>query len=67
MDDKVIIKKIKDYIYDNDISVNKLAVAAGLSYHRLWFILNQSDTIKVSDYIAICSALKEPLDLFITK
>jgi transcriptional regulator with XRE-family HTH domain len=67
MEDLKIIKRIKEYIEDNYISLNKLAKASGISYHRLWCILNQSYTIKLSDYIAICSALKEPFDLFITK
>ncbi len=66
MEDRIVIRKIKRYIEVNDISLNKLADASGISYHRLWTILNQSDTIKLKDYIAICEAFKEPFDLFIT-
>ena len=65
MDDKKIINKIRDYILDNDISVYKLAEASGIPYHRLWFLLNKSQTINVADYIAICNAIKEPIDLFL--
>ena len=67
MTDIEIINKIRKYINRNDISLKKLASASGISYHRLWSILNQSETIKVSDYIAICSAVQEPFDYFITK
>ena len=66
MDDKKVIQKIKEYIEVNDISLNKLADASGITYHRLWSILNQSDTIKLKDYIAICQAFQEPFDLFLT-
>lgn len=66
MEDRIVIRKIKRYIEVNDISLNKLADASGISYHRLWTILNQSDTIKLKDYIAICEAFQEPFDLFIT-
>lgn len=66
MEDKVVIQKIKNYIAVNNISLNKLADVSGISYHRLWCILNQSDTIKLKDYLAICEAFKEPFDLFLT-
>ena len=66
MEDKAVIEKINRYIIVNDISLNKLASASGISYHRLWTILNQNDTIKLKDYIAICEAFKEPFDLFLT-
>ena len=59
------IKNIKDYIIANDISLTKLAKASGISYHKLWIILNQNYTIKLSDYIAICKALNEPFEYFI--
>lgn len=65
MDDKTVIDNINQYIIVNDISLNKLASASGISYHRLWIILNQSNTIKLKDYIAICQAFKEPFDLFL--
>jgi transcriptional regulator with XRE-family HTH domain len=65
--DQKIIKNIYRYIYKNDISISRLANEAGMSYHRLWAILNQSYTIKVGDYVALCRALKEPLDFFIPK
>ena len=67
MDDKEVIKKINHYITVNDISITKLAAATGISYHRLWSILNQSGTIKLCDYVAICKAFKEPFELFLPK
>lgn len=65
--DKDVIKKINHYITVNDISIKKLAVASNISYHRLWSILNQSSTIKLSDYVAVCKAFKEPFDMFLPK
>lgn len=65
MNDKKVIEKIRRYILDNDISLKKLAKEADIPYHRLWCILNQSYTIKLEDYVAICKAVKEPFDLFL--
>ena len=65
--DQEVINNIKEYILSNDISVRKLADEAGIAYHRLWSILKQNSSIKLSDYIAICKACHEPLDLFIPK
>ena len=65
--DRYVIQNIKDYIADNNLSVSKIAVEAGISYHRLWCILTKSYSIKLSDYIAICKACMEPLDKFLPK
>ena len=64
---QVVINNIKNYIYANDISLSKLAKESGVSYHQIWAILNQSYTIKLGDYVAICRAFKEPIDFFIPK
>lgn len=63
--DKKVIENIKNYVEDNDISLNKLSKASGISYHRLWLILNKNYTVKLGDYISICKAFKEPFDFFI--
>lgn len=61
-----IIKNIREYIIDNDISIPKLAKAADIPYMRLWRILyNRQYSIRLCDYIALCKALHEPLDFFI--
>ena len=65
--DQEVIKKIKRYIEINDISLTKLARTSKIPYHRLWVILNQSYTIKLGDYVALCKAFKEPFDFFIPK
>ena len=65
--DQIVIKRIKEYIITNNISISKLATEARIPYHRLWLILNQSYTIKLGDYIAIVRAIKEPFDFFIPK
>ena len=67
MNDKEVIKKINNYILENDISITKLAKVSGISYHKLWSILNQSKTINLSDYVAICEAFQEPFELFLSK
>lgn len=65
--DKAVLNNIKQYIFDNDISMKKLAKESNIPYHRLWTILNQNSKITVGDYVAICRALFEPLDYFIPK
>lgn len=65
--DKEVITNIKEYIKTNNLSVKKIAVASGITYHKLWSILTQSNSIKLSDYIAICSAFNEPFDTFLPK
>lgn len=64
VDGKVILK-IREYIISNDISLKLLASASGISYHRLWAIINQNLTINLGDYLAICKAFKEPFDYFL--
>lgn len=63
--DREVIKAINNYIYKNDLSIRKIAETSGISYHRLWVILNQGNTIKLSDYVAICKACCEPFDYFL--
>ena len=65
--DEEIIKNIKQYIFDNNISVKKLSQESKIPYHRLWTIINQNRKISIGDYIAICREFFEPLDYFIPK
>ena len=65
--DKKILDNIKQYIIENDISLNKLAKETDIPYHRLWTIINQNNKITVGNYVAICRAVFEPLDYFIPK
>lgn len=62
-----IINNINNYIMLNDISLKKLAVAAGIKYNSLWAMLNKHNDITLGNYIAICKALNEPFDFFIPK
>ena len=62
-----VIEKIKTYIETNDLSLKKIAEAAGIGYYSLWSMLNRNQTIKLDDYVALCRAFKEPLDKFIPK
>lgn len=63
--DREVIKKINNYILEYNISIKKLANAANIPYHRLWTILNQSYSIKLSDYVGICKAFNEPVTKFL--
>lgn len=62
-----VIERIKLYIETNNLSLKKIAEAAGIGYYSLWSMLNRNQTIKLDDYVALCRALKEPLDKFIPK
>lgn len=65
--DKKVIANINEYINANNLSIKKIADEVGIGYHRLWSILVQSNSIKLSDYIAICKAFCEPFDFFLPK
>ena len=65
--DKKVLASIKNYIFDNDISIKKLSKESEIPYHRLWTIINQNRKITIGDYVAICKAVREPLDFFIPK
>ena len=62
-----IIEKLNAYIEANNLSVKKIAKAAGIEYNHLWKILNKNKTIRLDDYVAICRAFREPLERFIPK
>ena len=63
--DQLIINNIKQYVFDNNISIMKLSEASKIPYHRLWLILNRNAKVSVGDYVAICLAFNEPLEFFI--
>lgn len=65
--DRKVIQNIKRYISENNLSIKKIANETKISYHRLWSILEQSNSIKLSDYIAICKACREDFDFFFPK
>ena len=57
--------KINEYIKANNLSIPKIAEEAGMDYFKLWAILNRKHQIRLTDYIAICRAFREPLETFI--
>lgn len=65
MNDKEIIKRIVNYIDENNLSLPKIAEVSGINYSNLWKILNVRKSISVSVYIALCKAFKEPLTKFL--
>lgn len=62
-----IIQNINNYILENNISLSKLAKAAGIKYNSLWVMLNKHKDVTLGNYVAICKALNEPFDFFIPK
>lgn len=62
-----VIENIKDYIRVNNLSMRKIAAESEMTYYRLWSILTRNKGIKLNDYVALCRAFREPLDLFIPK
>ena len=56
--DKKVLDNIKQYIFDNDISIQKLAKESNIPYHRLWTIINQNRKITVG---SLTSTAKEPI------
>ena len=62
-----VTERINEYILVNDISLSKLAKAAGIKRNSLWKMLNVYKDIRIENYVAICKALNEPFDFFIPK
>lgn len=60
-----ILNRINDYIKANNLSLPKIAEAAGMDYFKLWALLNRKHQIKLTDYVALCRAFREPLETFI--
>lgn len=65
--DGFVIDKINSYIYFHDLSLPKIANEAGLSYQNLYQLLHKNQTIKLREYVALCTAFEEPLDYFLPK
>lgn len=64
-DNTQIQTRINDYIKTNNLSLPKIAKESGIDYYKLWSILNRNRDIKLTDYVALCRAFKEPLETFI--
>ena len=65
--DNKVLKRINEYIQKNGLSLRKIAAAAGMDYVQLWSLLKRKRSIKLSDYVALCQAFREPLDIFLPK
>jgi len=65
--DNEVLKRINLYISSNNLSVEKIAKEAGMTYIQLWSLLKRNKSIKLSDYVALCNAFREPFDLFLPK
>lgn len=56
--------KIKTYLEENGITQTFLANKAGISIPRVHLLLNGKGRMEVTEYFAICDALKLPYDTF---
>lgn len=65
--DNEVLKRINQYIYDNGLSLSKIAKESGMDYVALWSLLNRNRSIKLKDYVSLCKAFKEPFDKFIVE
>jgi len=63
--DKIVAERIATYCKANDISLRKLAKAAGLTNNQIYFITTNRGIISLEQYIKICKALNEPFEFFI--
>lgn len=65
--DYEVLKRINLYISANNLSIEKIAKESGMTYIQLWSLLKRNKSIKLSDYISLCNAFNEPIDMFIPK
>lgn len=63
--DRTVSGRIARYCKDNDISLRKLARAAGLTNNQIYFITTNRGRINLEQYVSICKALNEPIDYFL--
>ena len=62
--DKEVIRRIREYIDKNNLSLPKIAKASGVPYQRLYHLLYGSQLIKLREYVALCNTFDEPFDFF---
>lgn len=60
-----VIKRINDYILENELSVSKIAKEMKIEYKALWSLLHRNGSIKLNDYVNICKAFHEPFEKFL--
>lgn len=60
-----VIRRINDYIIENGLSVSKIAKEVKMDYKKLWSLLNRNGSIKLNDYVNLCTAFKEPFEKFL--
>lgn len=58
---------LTQYIDRNNISLPKLAKAAGIPHSRLYRICYKESRISLEDYVRLCNATGEPLNYFLTE
>ena len=63
--DESVIDKINDYIEINNLSHNKIAKAAGMTYNQLYQLRHKNQCIKLREYVSLCRAFNEPLEKFL--
>lgn len=63
--DTAVSGRIASYCRRNNISLRKLAKAAGLTNNQIYFITTSRGRINLEQYVNICNALNEPVDYFL--
>ena len=63
--DKEVVRRIRQYIERNNLSLPKIAATSGMPYQRLYHLLYNSQLIKLREYVALCKTFNEPLERFI--
>lgn len=63
--DKEVVRRLRAYIEENNLSLSKIASASGMPYQRLYHLLYNSQLIKLREYVVLCQTFKESLDFFL--
>lgn len=60
------LKKLKEYISENGLKQKYISENSGISEVALSKILNNKKKCGVDEYLAICAAINQPFERFIT-
>ena len=63
--DKNVARRIKEYLKKNDYVQRKVAAECGMTMNQFYQMINNHQLIKLREYVAICNAVKEPLEFFL--
>lgn len=61
------LKKLNNYIHENGLKQKYISHISGISEVTLSKILNNKKKCEINEYLAICTALEQPFEEFITE